>query len=172
MAALDFLTSLLVELDEMLRVQRSQVPFPDIFIPSTSLRISYSWHIQALVVFVQSIIQRSKLQKCLLHLLLTAVHDPRRADANRLVEFVRKVKVSRFGPQKAEGVCGLSVGFSYSRPMYELTDSLTIARLKLGKSSFSLGEILTSFQLETGMVFIVGDWLAVYIMRVTSSYTF
>ncbi|CAJ0574100.1 unnamed protein product, partial [Mesorhabditis spiculigera] len=59
MAALDFLTQLLSELGEMLRAQQNQ----------------------GLVTFVQSIIQRSKLQKCLLHLLLTAVHDPRSSDS-------------------------------------------------------------------------------------------
>lgn len=54
-AALDFLTELLGELCGMICEQQSR-PF---------------------VMFVQSVLSRSKLQKCLLHLLLTAVHDPR-----------------------------------------------------------------------------------------------
>ncbi|WKX89869.1 hypothetical protein Q1695_009037 [Nippostrongylus brasiliensis] len=54
-AALDFLSELLEELCGMICEQQSR-PF---------------------VMFVQSVMSRSKLQKCLLHLLLTAVHDPR-----------------------------------------------------------------------------------------------
>ncbi|KAL6730769.1 hypothetical protein Aduo_001710 [Ancylostoma duodenale] len=54
-AALDFLSELLSELCGMICEQQSR-PF---------------------VMFVQSVLSRSKLQKCLLHLLLTAVHDPR-----------------------------------------------------------------------------------------------
>uniref|UniRef100_A0A1I7XQM3 TFG domain-containing protein n=1 Tax=Heterorhabditis bacteriophora TaxID=37862 RepID=A0A1I7XQM3_HETBA len=54
-AALDFLSELIGELSSMLGEQQSR----------------------AFVLFIQSILTRSKLQKCLLHLLLTAVHDPR-----------------------------------------------------------------------------------------------
>ncbi|ETN85577.1 hypothetical protein NECAME_01469 [Necator americanus] len=54
-SALDFLSELLSELCGMISEQQSR-PF---------------------VTFVQSVLSRSKLQKCLLHLLLTAVHDPR-----------------------------------------------------------------------------------------------
>uniref|UniRef100_A0A158P6E2 Dopey_N domain-containing protein n=1 Tax=Angiostrongylus cantonensis TaxID=6313 RepID=A0A158P6E2_ANGCA len=54
-AALDFLSELLGELCEMICEQQSR-PF---------------------AMFVQSVISRSKLQRCLLHLLLTVVHDPR-----------------------------------------------------------------------------------------------
>ncbi|KAJ1356118.1 hypothetical protein KIN20_013768 [Parelaphostrongylus tenuis] len=56
-AALDFLSELLGELCDMICEQQSR-PF---------------------AMFVQSVLSRSKLQRCLLHLLLTVVHDPRKS---------------------------------------------------------------------------------------------
>ncbi|CAJ0944009.1 unnamed protein product, partial [Mesorhabditis belari] len=95
MAALDFLTSLLVELGEMLRAQQSQ----------------------ALVAFIQTILQRSKLQKCLLHLLLTAVHDPRGTDSSSVPV---SVTIAEFNegrwatPEKRQHILGLLSAYNSS----------------------------------------------------------
>lgn len=63
MAALDFLSEIIRELISMIRDNQSR----------------------SLVAFIHGILQRSKLQKCLLHLLLTSVHNIRSTAEEMLV---------------------------------------------------------------------------------------
>ncbi|KJH53289.1 Dopey protein [Dictyocaulus viviparus] len=99
-AALDFLSELLGELCGMVCEQQSR----------------------QFVMFVQSLLSRSKLQRCLLHLLLTTVHDPRTvAEPGQIMPL--SVSIFEFNEGRSSSAGKLLTGLlsAYNRSLLSVT---------------------------------------------------
>ncbi|XGW24975.1 hypothetical protein V3C99_006429 [Haemonchus contortus] len=122
-AALDFLSELLGELSGMICEQQSR-PF---------------------VSFVQSVLSRSKLQKCLLHLLLTAVHDPRSsAEAGQVMPL--SVSIAEFNEGGTSKMGNKLSGLlsAYSRSLLSVTAQAIRLESDIKNGYASFGDVNTS----------------------------
>ncbi|VDO46208.1 unnamed protein product [Haemonchus placei] len=122
-AALDFLSELLGELSGMICEQQSR-PF---------------------VSFVQSVLSRSKLQKCLLHLLLTAVHDPRTsAEAGQVMPL--SVSIAEFNEGGISKMGNKLSGLlsAYSRSLLSVTAQAIRLESDIKNGYSSFGDMNTS----------------------------
>ncbi|VDK86235.1 unnamed protein product [Litomosoides sigmodontis] len=98
-------------------------------------------HSRALTIYIHGLLQRSKLQKCLLHSLLTSVHNVRQHNNVEIIPLSVDILEFNDGTATSSNFCDLIVGYQSS--LLELT--ATVIQLELNNGG--LGKLTINHQI-------------------------